>query len=81
MTKYRMKIYRPCDPAPEPWQTHDIAAADDAAAKKVAQERFSELADELAQQEAPKVDDPTLVSYWLYDGNRLVCEITPKARR
>jgi hypothetical protein len=81
MTKYRMKIYRPGDPVPRLWHTHDIFAADDAMAKTLAQERYDELAQELAQQQEPKIDDPTLVNYCLYDGERLVCETIPTKRR
>jgi hypothetical protein len=81
MTKYRMRIYAPGDPEPRLWQTHDIFATGDDAAKKLAQERYDELSRELAQQQRPKMYDPTLVNFSLYDGERLVCETVRKDRR
>jgi hypothetical protein len=78
MPQYRMKIYRSGVPSPRLWATRDIAAADDAAAKKLARERYDELARELAEQPKPKIDNPTLVNYCLYDGQRLVCETIPR---
>jgi hypothetical protein len=81
MTRYRMRVYAPCDPEPRLWQTHDIFATDDDAAKKLAQERYDELSRELAQQQRPKMDDPTLVNFSLYDGERLVVETVRKDRQ
>ena len=76
-----MRIYAPGDPEPRLWQTHDIFATDDDAAKKLAEERYDELSRELAQQQRPKMDDPTLLNFSLYDGERLVCETVRKDRR
>ena len=72
MTRYRMRVYKPGDRL---WQTHDIFANDDATAKHSAQQKFDELAAELAEQQHPKVDDPTLERFTLYNCDRLVCEI------
>ncbi len=80
MTKYKMKIYRPGVSAPEPWITCDIFARDDNEAKELAQENYDKRAQELAQQNEPRPDDPTLVNFCLYDGGRLVCETTPRMR-
>jgi len=78
MIGYRMRIYKPGDKL---WQTHDIFANDDANAMRLAQQKFDELAAELAGQEHPnKVDDPRLERFGLYDGDRLVCEIIPDIR-
>ena len=76
-----MRIYAPGNPEPRLWQTHDIFATDDDAAKKLAEERYDELSRELAQQQRPKMDDPTLLNFSLYDGERLVCETVRKDRR
>jgi hypothetical protein len=81
MTKYRMRVYAPCDPEARLWQTYDIFATDDDAAKKLAEERYDELSRELAQQQRPPIDDPTLANFSLYDGERLVCETVRKDRR
>lgn len=71
ITKYRMRVYKPGDCL---WQTHDIHADNDATAKCLAQLKFDELAAELANQEHPKIADPTLERFGLYDGDRLVYE-------
>jgi len=73
-----MKIYRPDDPARRLWVTKDIFADDDAAAKRLAQKYYDKLALELVEQKEPKLDDPALVNYGLYDGERLVCETIPR---
>ena len=73
MIKYRMMIYRAVTP-PKLWVTCDIFAEDDAAAKKLAQEEYDKRGQELVQQQKPKIDDPTLVNFCLYDGDRLVME-------
>jgi hypothetical protein len=73
-----MKIYRADDPSPRLWVTKDIFADDDAAAKRLAQKYYDKLARELIEQKEPELDDPTLVNYGLYDGERLVCETIPR---
>ena len=77
MTKYRMKIYRPGEVL---WQTHDVRALDDASAKDKAQKLYADLAAELKGQDDPKIDDPRLERFTLYDGDRVVCEVV-SARR
>ncbi len=70
-----MRIYKPGDRL---WQTHHIFADDDANAKRLAQQKFDELAAELGGQQHPnKVDHPRLERFGLYDDDRLVCEIIP----
>ncbi len=78
MTKYRMRVYKP---GGHLWQTHDIFADDDRAAKRLAQQKFDELAAELADQKHPKIDDPRLERFAIYHGDRLVCEIVHRGRR
>jgi hypothetical protein len=73
-----MKIYRSGYPAPRLWVTKDIFADNDAAAKRLAQKYYEELARELVEQKEPKLDDPSLVNYVLYDGERPVCETIPR---
>jgi len=72
MTRYRMRVYKLGD---QLWQTHDILAEDDAAAKHLAQQQFDKLAAESAEQQCPKVENPTLERFGLYDGDHLVCEV------
>ena len=72
MTRYRMRVYKPGN---QLWLTHNILAEDDATAKQLAQQEFDKLAAELAGQQCPKVENPTLERFGLYDGNRLVCEV------
>jgi hypothetical protein len=43
--------------------------------------RFDRLSQELAQQKCPKLDDPSLVNFALYDGERLVYETVRKDHR
>jgi hypothetical protein len=78
MSRYRLRVYKSSD---QLWQTHDIFAEDDATAKHSAQQKFNELAAELAGQEHPKVDDPTLERFVLYNCDRLVCEIVHRGGR
>ncbi len=77
MTKYRMKIYRPGEVL---WQTHDVCAPDDASAKDKAQKLYVDLAAELKGQDNPKIDDPRLERFTLYDGDRFVCEVVFERR-
>jgi hypothetical protein len=72
MTRYRMRVYKSGD---QLWQTHDILAEDDATAKHLAQQEFDKLAAELVGQQCPKVEDPSLERFGLYDGDHLVCEV------
>ena len=72
MTKYRMLIYRP---GGELFQTCDVFAKDDVSAKESALEKFDELFIDLTSQKHPKLDDPRLEKFRLYDGNRLVYEM------
>jgi len=81
MAKYRMKIYCSGNPSPRLWMTKDIFAKNDAGAKEQAQKYYNDLVRELVRQKEPKLDDITLVNYALYDGERLVCETTPRMRR
>jgi hypothetical protein len=76
MTKYRMVVYK----AGQIWQGHDISASDDATAKALAQQRFDELAAELRGQKNPKIGDPNLARFILYDGVRVVCEVVHRGR-
>jgi hypothetical protein len=78
MIEYRMRVYKPGD---QLWQTHPIFADDDATAKQLAHQKFDELIAELAGQKCPKVDDPTLERYGLFDGDRPVCEIVNRHGR
>jgi hypothetical protein len=61
--------------------TYDIWADNDTTAKDLAQQKFDELAAELAGQVDPKIDDPTLEGFRLYDGERLICEPISVTRR
>ena len=71
MTKYRMVVLK----SGLLWQSHDIAAPDDATAKELAQQRFDELATALFRQ---RVANPELERFILYDGARAVCEVVPR---
>lgn len=78
MKKYRMRVFCSGSPAQsQPWQTHDIFAQDDAAAKIAAQQRYDELVTELVQTE----DAPALVNFSLSEGDRLVYEPPRRDRR
>ena len=44
-------------------------------------QKFDELAAELAAQQHPKVDDPTLERFVLYNCDRLVCKIVRRGGR
>jgi len=69
MNRYGLRVYKSGD---QLWQTHDIFADDDVTAKHLAQQKFDELAAELAAQQHHKVDDPTLERFVLYHCDRLV---------
>jgi hypothetical protein len=77
MIRYKMKIYRDGERGPKLWITCDIFAEDDPTAKKLAQEEYDKRGRELAQQQKPKIDDPNLVNFCLYDDDRLVMELFP----
>jgi hypothetical protein len=76
MTKYRMLVYR----AGQLWQSHDISASDDTAAQGIAQQRFDDVAAELRQQRHPRIVDPALERFILYDGVRVVCVVPGNKR-
>jgi len=78
MNRYGLRVYKSGD---QLWQTHDIFADDDVTAKHLAQQKFDELAAELAAQQHPKVDDPTLERFVLYNCDRLVCKIVRRGGR
>lgn len=77
MIRYKMKIYHAGEYGPKLWITCDIFAEDDATAKKLAQEEYDKRGQELVQQQKPKIDDPNLVNFCLYDGDLLVMESLP----
>jgi hypothetical protein len=77
MIRYKMKIYRADEYGPKLWNTCDIFAEDDATAKKLVQGEYDKRGQELVQQQKPKIDDPNLVNFSLYDGDRLVMESLP----
>jgi hypothetical protein len=72
MTRYRMRIYKAAN---DLWQTHDIFAEDETTAKIVAKQKLKELLGELTEQKVPKIGDPTLERFSLYEGDRLICEM------
>jgi len=49
MMKYRMRMFSSGNSEPRLWQTHDIFAQDDEAAKIAAQQRYDELVVELVR--------------------------------
>jgi hypothetical protein len=76
MAKYRMVVIK----SGLLWQSHDIFAPDDATAKDLAQQRFDELAAALLRQRFPRIDNPALERFILYDGVRVVCEVVAGGR-
>jgi hypothetical protein len=67
-----MRIYKSGD---QLWQTHNILAKDDTTAQHLAQQEFDKLVAQLAEQQCPKIDNPTLERFGLYHDDRLVCEV------
>ena len=65
-----MRVFKPGQPDPELWQTHDIHAPDDAAATTAAKALYDQLWLELVRSGARH----GLAHFNLAEGGRLVCK-------